>query len=64
MLRSWTIGTKYWMCKCPEDTRLIVPHWEAWTGVRSSASVLERTPEAIGLLRARVCLANGSPNVR
>lgn len=31
--------------------RLILPHREAWTGVRSSASVLERTPEAIGLIR-------------
>lgn len=53
--------TKYWMCKCPEQRRLILPHREAWTGVRSSASVLEVT--AIGLIRVRVRLANGSPYV-
>lgn len=51
------------MCECPEHTRLILPHWEAGTGVRSSASVLEVTPEAIGLIRVRARLANGSSYV-
>ena len=42
---------------------LDMPHWEAWTGVGSSASVPERTREPIETIRVRVRLANGSPNV-